>query len=368
MRNVSSQFLTAVQSSHTLAVVAEVIDSAGTVTPVDIIEGTVTLDQKAAVRGRCDLTVVDDGTLGLVPDSPASLLAPYGNELRVSRGVQFPDGTSELVSLGVFRFQATEVEDSPDGLQIRLSGQDRAARFIDARFEEPYQVAAGTNYATAILTVLQAAWPDVPTDFTSTALTSPQLVVQEQDDRWQFAQAMAQAISMSLYFDGDGTLVLAPDVLSDPVASVTEGTDGVLLTAGRHWTREGAFNRVICTGENTGEDVPVRGVATDDNPLSPTYYFGPFGKVPQFYSSSFLTTDAQAAAAAQAILNKQLGTTEQVNFGSLVLPHLEPGDTVRVTRARAGINEEDHVLDGLTVPLSAAGAMSAQTRARQVTS
>ncbi|HTE61633.1 MAG TPA: DUF5047 domain-containing protein [Solirubrobacteraceae bacterium] len=368
MRTVTSAFETAVQASNKLATSAEIIDGAGDETTVEIIDGTVTLDQQAAVRGRCDVTIVDDGTLGLVPDSASSLLAPYGNEIRLSRGVTYPDGTTELVSLGVFRIQDAEVTDDPGGMQIRLSGLDRAQRFIDARFEEPYQVTAGTNYATAIEDVLQAAWPDVTTDFTTTALTTPQLIAEEGADRWAFAQEMAKAISMSLYFDGDGTCVLVPDTVSDPVATLAEGEDGVLLTAGRRWTREGTFNRVIATGENTGETAPARGIATDDNSLSPTYYFGPFGKVPRFYASPFLTTDAQAAAAALSILNKELGTTEQVNFGTLVLSYLEPGDVVRITRDRAGISEEDHIVDALTVPLAATGSMTGATRARQVTS
>jgi hypothetical protein len=215
--------------------------------------------------------------------------------------------------------------------------------------------------------VLTEAWPEITTDFQSTSYTTPALIAQEGDDRWAFAQGMAQALGMVLYFDGDGTCVLTPDVLSSPVLDLAEGEGGVLLAASRQWTREGTFNRVIATGENTGETAPARGVATDDNALSPTYYFGAFGKVPRFYASSFITTDAQALEAAQAILNRELGTTESVNFGAFVLPHLEPGDTVTITRARSGI-DEDHVLDSLTIPLAATESMSGQTRARVVTS
>jgi hypothetical protein len=369
VRSTTAAFQAAILNSHRLATSAVVIDSDDTETTVDIVDGTVTLDQQAAVRGRCDVTIVpaDDDTLGLVPEAASSLLAPYGNEIRLSRGIQYSDGSSELVSLGVFRIQETEVEDRPDGLQVRIVGLDRAQRFIDARFEEPYQVASGVNYATAIESVLTDAWPDVPTDFTATAYTTPALIAQEGDDRWEFAQQMARAISMDLYFDGDGTCRLAPSSVGAAVADLVEGSDGVLLEAARRWTRDGAFNRVIATGENTGEAAPARGVATDDNPLSPTYYFGAFGKVPRFYVSPFITTDAQAEDAAQSILQNELGTSEQVNFGMIVLPYLEPGDVVRITRARAGI-DEDHIIDSLTVPLSSAGTMSGGTRAKQVTS
>lgn len=365
MRTVTAAFDEAVRTSHRIAVQATVTDSTGTETTVPVIDGTVTLDQTAAIRGRCDVTLVDDGTLGLVPTASSSLLAPYGNELRLARGITYPDGTTETIGLGVFRIQDAEITDDPGGVQIRVAGLDRAARITDARFEEPYNVASGTNYATAILTVIQAAYPDVTYDLTSTPLTTPALIAQEGDDRWKFATDMATAVAMRLYFDGDGTLRLVPDSLGDPVATISEGQDGVLVTASRRWTREGTYNRVIATGENTSETAPARGVATDDNPLSPTYYYGPFGRVPRFYASPFITTDAQAAGAAQKLLNDQLGTSEQVSFGSLVLPHLEPGDTVTVTRVRSGINEA-HILDSLTLPLSPEGTMSGQTRARQV--
>jgi hypothetical protein len=304
MRSVTERFAATITTSHVVATQATVVDSEGVETVVPIVEGSVTLDQQAAVRGRCDLLLVDDGTLDLVPAAPADLLAPYGNEIRVERGVTFPDGTTELVSLGVFRIEDAQVDETPGQLQIRIAGRDRAARFEDARFEAPYQVAASTNYATAIEAVLTDAWPDVPTSFESTALTTPALVAQEGDDRWAFAQEMARSLGMSLYFDGDGTCVMSPDVLAEPVVTIAEGDGGVLLQAGRQWSRQGTFNRVIATGENTGETAPARGVATDDNALSPTYYFGAFGKVPRFYVSPFITTDAQAEAAAQSILER----------------------------------------------------------------
>lgn len=365
MRTVSDTF--DVAQPYVLAVAATVTDPQDASTTVEIVDGSVTLDQTAATRGRADVTIIDDGTLGLVPTSPASLLAPYGNEIALSRGITYPDGTSELVGLGVFRIQAVDVDDSADGMAVRISGLDRSARVIDARFEEPYQIAAGTNYTTAILATVQAAWPDVPYSLTSTGLVTPALVAQEGDDRWKFCQDMAAAISMRLYFDGDGVLTLVPDVMTAPVMTIAEGENGVLIQASRNWTREGAYNAVIATGENTGQTAPARGVAVDNNPLSPTYYYGPFGHCPRFYSSPFLTTNAQAAAAAQTMLDKQLGTTEQVSFGALVMPHLEPGDTATITRSRSGIGE-DHVLDSLTIPLTPDGVMSGRTRARQVMS
>lgn len=371
MRLVTDRFKAAVTASHVVATAVTLLPASGDQqTIVSAIDGTVTLDQTAATRGRLDLTIVDDGTLGLVPKAATDPLSPYGNEIQVSRGVLYDDASSELASLGVFRIDEVDVTETSGGVEIKVAGLDRSARIIDAEFEEPYQVAASTNYATAILAVIQDAYPDVQHRLTATsAITPGTLIAQEGDDRWAFAQSMATAIGMALYFDGDGVLVLEPvtAVGSSPaVVQLTEGVGGVLVQAGRSWKRQGAYNRYIATGENTGDaTAPARGVATDDNPLSPTYYYGPFGKVPGFYQSQLITTDAQAQDAAAAMLAKQLGTSESVSFGAVVNPALEPGDVARIARAKLGINE-DHILDQIVIPLAASGTMTGQTRAVQV--
>jgi hypothetical protein len=365
VRPVSTRFTETTGQSHQVATLVEVLESGLVIAGVTtVVDGSVTLDQTAATRGRLDLGILDDGTLDLVPTDAASLLAPYGNELQIHRGILFPDGVTELVSLGVFRIDDTQVDDTADSLAVRIAGLDRSARIIDARFEEPYQIAQGTNYTTAIRETLQAAWPDIPLDLTATTRTTPQLIAEEGDDRWAFCQDMAAALGMALYFDGDGTAVTRPvaAIGGTPAATLAEGEGGVLIQASRRWTRQGSYNRVIATGENTGEAAPARGVATDDNPLSPTYYYGPFGKVPRFYSSQFITTDDQASDAAAGFLSRELGTTQSVDFGAFVNPALEPDDIVRVTRARAGINE-DHIIDSLTIPLAVDGTMTGQTRA-----
>lgn len=370
MRPVSQAFLDEVKTSHQIATLIEVINPDGDVLSevTATVNGTVTLDATAASRGRLDVEFVDDGTLGLVPTSSASLLAPYGNELRVSRGVAYPGGSDELATIGVYRIDNVTTQDTGSAMVVRVSGMDRSARLIDARFEEPYQIAAGTNYATAIQATLQLAIPNLPVNFTTTPLTTPQLIANEGDDRWAFCQSMAASCGMVLYFDGDGTAVLRPAaILGDDQAvfDLVEGEAGVLIEAGREWTRQGAFNRVIATGENTGVAVPVRGVATDLNPLSPTYYYGPFGPVPRFFSSQMIATAEQAADAAEAMLNRELGTTQRVNLGAVVNPALEPDDVVRIRRERLGI-DEDHILDQVTIPLSAEGSWTARTRSTQV--
>jgi hypothetical protein len=312
------------------------------------------------------LTFVDDGSLGLVPTSAYHPLAPYGNEFRVSRGVLLPGGP-ELVPVGIFRIDNVNVDDDPGSLSLQLAGQDRSARVADAKFEEPYQIAAGTPVGLAIRETIDLGVSGFSYDFALVSATTPLLNAEEGGDRWAFCQEMAKAIGMTLYFDARGWCVLRPitQPAGDVAAELVEGVGGLLLKAGSQWARAGAFNRVIATGENTGQGAPVRGVATDDNPLSPTYYYGPFGKVPMFYNSPLITSNDQAAAAAQGLLVKQLGTTQSINFGAIVNPTLEPNDVLAIARARVGVDER-HIVDQLTIPLTAEQPMTGRTRAIQI--
>lgn len=360
MRPVTPGFLAALTQSHTVATRVEVLDSGVvTVTLDSVIDGSVTLDQTAATRGRVDLSIVDPE---LVPDDPSDALAPFGNEVRVYRGIP---GT--LVSLGIFRIDEANVTDQADGLTIAVTGMDRSVRLIDAKFEEPYIVSAGTNVVNAIETMVGQADGTIVVNLEPTAAVMPLIVYEEGGDRWKALQDMATSIGRSLYFDGDGELTGNPvSSGANPVAAIAEGAGGTMLSAGRRFARSGAHNRYIVTGENAAEgSAPARGVATDDNPLSPTYYFGAFGRVPAFVTSQLVTTDAQAVDMAQGLLARELGVTDQINFGAFVNPALEPDDVVTVTRERLGVNE-DHIIDSLTIPLSAAGTMTGQTRASQV--
>lgn len=371
MRPVSTRFLDAVVRSHRMVAQATVYEATGggvpdtqVGDPLEIIDGQVTLDITAATRGRCDLTLrVDD-----VPTTPDHPLAPYGNEIHVQRGIQYSDGTVELVSLGRFRIERTDVSEDQGATIVRVAGSDRSARLIDNRFRFGTGIETGYDYDEALEAVLTQGWPDVPLSLTTMGGTTPQLVIEEASDRWQFAQTMAADKGCHLYFDGDGQCVNpAVAQVGDraPDQQLVEGDNGLLVTANSTWSREGTYNRVIATGENTSE-VPVRAEAYDGNPLSPTYVFGPFGDVVRWYSSPFITTDDQAQSAAEAILSQQLGTTKQVDFGTIVNPALEPNDIVRITSAATGI-DEDHVIDTLTIGLTADSLMTGRTRAVQVT-
>ena len=127
----------------------------------------------------------------------------------------------------------------------------------------------------------------------------------------------------------------------------------------RRLTREGVYNGVVATGEGLDRETPVRAVVVDTDKTSPTYWYGPFGKVPRFFSSPLITTSGQAALAAATMLTKQLGLPYAVDLSLVPNPALEPYDPITV---RYPGRSEVHVLDRLTIPLTADGPLTASTR------
>lgn len=163
-----------------------------------------------------------------------------------------------------------------------------------------------------------------------------------------------------MYWDYTGKLrVESPPNPSDPVYQVASGRDGVLIEISRSLTRQGVYNAVVVNGETPSDLPPVQAIVYDDNPASPTYWNGPFGHVPRFYYSSFITTDAAATSAGESLLQQAIGLPYNVDFQSIVNPALEPYDPIRIT---APDRTDIHVIDSITIPLTAQRAMSGSTR------
>lgn len=359
----SDRWAAAIVESHAVVVAADCLLAGSLVAEgLALTSGSVVLDRTAQIRGRLSATLVEPLRL---PGSSLDTLGPGGYELAIRRGIRYADGSEEFMPLGVYPIQQATLSDR---LVTSVSAMDRAQTVADARLEADYVIAAGTNYATAIAALLLDGVPWLTLAFPSTTYTTPALTFPAQTDRWKAAQDMAKSIGCELHFDGLGRCVMSvePDPnTTQPVWAIAEGPRGTLTAATFDRDRASAYNRVIAYSVNPGGAAVYRGVATDSTPSSPTYYFGPFGRKPRFFASEFIGSDAQALSAAQSILNANLGVARGVSLDAVPNPALEPGDAITVTRAAMGVVDEVHLIDALSIDLSASGRMSLTSRARR---
>lgn len=359
MRPASIAFANALTGSHRVVSRCDVLfDREVIAEGVGIVSGRVDYDRTAARLARLSAVIAEPDRIPIASDD---ILTPYGYELLVWRGVRL-GASSEMVPLGVFPIQTSSVDGV--GLSTSIVAEDRSRLVSDARFEDVYQVPAGTNYATAIRALISAGVSGLEFLFPDVTFTTPLLTFAAQDDRWDAAQQMARSIGHELLFDGLGRLVLRPEPTfsADPVAVIAEQVNMVAIDV--QLDRATAYNKVIATGRNADNGTPYRGEALDNDPSSPTYYHGPFGRKPRFYASEFLASNSQCATAAASILASNLGVARSIDFSAVPDPRLECSDVVRIVRSRLGIDEL-HIIDSLSISLGADGGMSGRSRASQ---
>lgn len=367
----SQRFQDAVSAGYQHVVAkAEILVSRRVVGTIETgLTGSVTVDSDAKVQRSCAIGLVDP-TGDLIPDSFDDWLYPGGNEIKLYRGFRFQDGTEEYVPQGVFRVSKPRFLDRRDRIEISLSGYDRAKTIERARFEAPYVVSGGTNYVTAMKDLITNRMPGLSyAKFMTTTENTPNpfLLFEAQSDPMEAIHKMALAIGAEFLFDVDGDPVLQP--VPDPytlqaVATYERGEYSILEEVDRELDEEIAYSVFVVTGEDTSESPPIRAIAEDTDPNSPTYVVR-YGRVPVFMVSGFIRTQAQADAAANALKLRKAGILETVKFNGLVNAAHEANDVVRLRDDKVKVNAL-HVLDSFTIPLGYAETMTVATRKRRV--
>ena len=371
MYPVTDTFLSSVRKSHISKIKVEIYDTANgnILSTVSPIGGDVTIDSRRSVRRQCNLEFVDsDGTL--VPtNNRSAVLLPYNREVKIYRGIQYADGTEELVPLGVFQLTSVEVSDSPAGVKIAVQGSDRSLRVARAKFtSHNFFISDATPKETAIAQILKDRYPNVKTDFPATGQVTTLIypTLDQSSDPWRECLKIAESAGMDLYFDENGTARMRP--IPDPdlgkaLVEYTDGEDSVLTQLGRSLSSDESYNHVIYTGEGTNLTIGVIGEALDDNPSSPTYVTS-YGSVPLFKSSPNILTVAEATEAARAELKKVIGASEKITWDAIVNPAHDVYDLVKIVRGASGVNST-LMLDAITIPLAATSTMNAIGRSRR---
>ena len=302
---------------------------------------TIDWDEQSTIRGRCQLSV--PGNSFLDPDvfDPA-VIDVDAWKVQVQAGVVLPNGTIVYAIVGTFVVWSSDREDDQTEA-VTLQGLDVTALIQQSRMENVYPIAAGTNYATAISDLVTPL--GIPVSLPTTNYTTPLLVFEEGTDRLENIRKMADSLGWELYADLYGGLTgrSVPTASGVPVATFVEGDGCRMQAIGKKRTRDQVYNIAIVEGQPAGVTAPVRGVAYDDDPRSPTYVTATatfdFGRAPVFFKSEFITTTDQASDAALGLLQRKRGIGSQLQIQH-VRPdfRLEPADPIQVVRSRLGVD------------------------------
>lgn len=333
-------------------------DRGNTWSDLTIHDGSITAASTSQVRWTARGLVVSGAEFG------RRGLSPYGSRIRVFMRMHFDRSTFETVPLGVYRVE----EVSQAGLRpgrASVDGLSLEAQVQDERFHAPRTLAIGTGEFW-VRQLIQEALPEMGLSWRLGQTLIPELV--EERDRWGLVDgrsrepSIAKSLGGRVFCDSRGSFVAAPvPTLADaPVWSALAGPGGALVNPAQSLSRDKVYNQVVASGASEDGEPPVGpAVASDDDPVSPTYYKGPFGAVPMFYESKMLTTFAQCQRAALSMLAPRLGLKQKVSIDTIANFALEPDDVITVTMPDGG--RENHVIDSISYPL-AGGGMSLSTR------
>lgn len=327
----TDQFLNALMDSHGMTLRTELWFADALIGRLDVASGSVTADRGSIVRRTCDIVInpqhLDDPLI-------ATYLNPYGSVVKMWRGVRFPDGT--MNEAPIFTGRIDSVDLALDGLSLRCS--DLAAQIVDARFPKQYQVTNATTRMTdlirnLILDAMPAA--DVSIDLTSTALVRNGSTWEQE--RAEALDDLATQLGAEWFADMSGVFHLRwlPALITPttPVEWIIDaGDSGVLIRNQVTQDRANVYNQVVVNGEAIGDVAGAFGEAHDTNPTSPTYWGGPYGKVPAIITGQTVSpnTTTGANALAKRLLAQYMSRTSSLSVTCVCNPKLQLGQVVRV--------------------------------------
>lgn len=365
----SAQFLKALPNAAQIATSAEIWAGEDLQATLSVeASTTVTVSRNNLIRRTASVVLTDPnaGTpQAIVPSTAESFLTPFGNELVLYQGLWLPDGTQELIQVGVFGLTTVVIAGTAADLTITLTGGDRGAACQRAGFADTYTIAPGTNVGAAIQTGLASLQTGLTLTFafaeTSAVTPAAPVVFNIGDDPWASFCKMASDIGYELFPLPSGAIAFlpVPNPLGQPISQTFDATPGNLENTATGMTRtisrDAAFNHIILDGQGSGIAVPVRGEAMDTNPASKTWVGGKYGHQRYYNSSSLYTDQPTVDAAAQAKLLLSLGTIESLETTSLPRPDTEVDDVITATYPDAGLANEDYVLDSFTLSFGTGG-------------
>lgn len=354
--NWSPEARLALAGDHTAVSRVEVLHSGVPVYTLEVTGGQITIDVDRPVRRNLGAALIDP-TGSLTTGDSDDLLNPYTCEVAAFRGVRLGD-RDELAPLGVFGLTGRSVQDSPDGLTIQLTGQDRAMAY-QGPMAAALAISGGTPVETAISRLLSTRNPGVSLLALNTGFTCGPLVYAPDIDVWREAQLLAQSVGGRLFHDRTGQAVfsLSGTASDRPVAAYTEG-DGLLLSIDRQEDSDTIRNVVVAESTNG----LIRAVAQDDDPASPTYAGGKYGRRVFTLVNPHFGSVQQAQQAAAARLAYELGRSETASFTAVPDPGRDVEEVVNLHRPRVGLIHRNVVVSTATVPLGVEEAMAVGCR------
>jgi len=337
----------ALATQHQPYYLLEVLDGQQNVLVQDLtfLGGNLTATLTSRISRTMSVNLAED----LYPFNDDDLLAPHGNMLRYTRGIEFADGSRFAWVAFVGRIQDSGL--NGDGT-CTLQAADFAADVLENRFVVPQNAQAANTVSDETVRLITDGFPQA--QFASVeAFNVPVRARTWQADRGQALDEITTSVAAYWYPQADGRFVLRRypwTVAADPVVVYADrDANGSISRATANRSRADVFNSLTVTGERLNGEPPVYALAQDTNPTSTTYIDGNFGRRHQLLRLQTPGSQGAAQAAATQNLQRLISPVQTWAWDMSVDAALELGDTVELNvYGRTGIIQ---VVAGFRMPL-----------------
>ena len=361
-RGLDLMYRQALATSHQAYIRVEVLDGLQNVLESDLVfeGGGVSATLTSRISRTCTLTVAEN----LYPFLDTDLLAPYGNMIRATRGIEFADGSRFAWVVFVGRIQDAVLNE--DGTASILAS-DFAADVLENKFVRPENAQPTNSVTDETVRLITEGFPQA--QFGVLDVFAEQVRTRTwQLDRGQALDEITTSVGAFWYPVAAGSFTLRRypwTVAGAPVVTYSDtGKYGSVSTSRAARSRSDVYNSLTVTGERLNGDPPVYALAQDNNAASTTFVGGDFGIRHQMLRLQTPGTIGEAQGAANENLKRIIGLVDAWTWTMSVDAALELGDVVQLdVRGRTGIIQ---VVAALQMPLDLSGPMRVAGRAQVV--
>lgn len=370
----------ALRRSHTRRIEVDVLNLNGVVESAihpTLIGGQVNVDIDAEVTRSASLQFLDPRhTLNFDTDSPDSGALFADRMVRIRYGIDV-EALGGYVWATIFTGPVTRLSRAGDVVNVEAQGKESLVR---GAIWKPLTLRKGATFTDAIRTLMRSrggetsfAMPEVVNKAGRPIRLPRSRSLDRYAEIWKTALSLARGVNRQLFYDGRGVLVLrslpGSVVYTFTTAETdTSGTNGDVLTDPQISYELGDVKNVVeIKGQPPkGKKGKVRGVAIAPrtHALSPwrlgrsfTDSDGDAVAAPRYLvetiEDSSIRSDAAARRRARDLLEDRLREVVDVSFDSLPIPHLDPGDLVRI---QTGDFTATFRLRTFSIPLTPEGA------------
>ena len=355
----NAMYRAALATSHQPYFLLEVLDGQQNVLVADLTfeGGTVNGTLTSRISRSLSVNLHED----LYPFAPTDDLAPYGNMLRYTRGIEFADGTRFAWVVFVGRIQNATLNGNGT---CTIRADDFAADVLENKFVTPQNSQADSSVSDEIVRLISDGFSQATFGLVED-FAVPARARTWQIDRGQALDELATSVGAYWYPLADGTFTLRRypwTVAATPVVTYSD-TDpsGTIGMAKANRSRSDVFNSLTVTGERLNGDQPVYALAQDTNPVSTTYISGNFGRRHTMLRLQTPGNQGSAQGAAMDNLQRLISPIDTWSWTMTVDAALELGDCVGLdVYGRTGIVQ---VVAGFSMPMGL-GEMSVAARAQ----